>query len=82
MNLKAIRLESGLTQEQVAKLTDVTIRYISELESGRKNPSDKTKIKLAKAYHKEPVDIFLACQRTKCSKTKKKGEQNGQTINH
>lgn len=68
MNLKDIRISSNLTQEQASKLTDLTVRYISDLENGRRNPSDKTKKKLARAYHVDVVDIFLACQRTKCSK--------------
>lgn len=68
MNLKDIRIKSKLTQAQTSKLTDLTVKYISDMENGRRNPSDKTKKKLARAYHVEVVDIFLACQGTKCSK--------------
>lgn len=67
MNLKELRLETKLTQEQVSKLSELTIKYISDMENGRRNPSDKTKNKLAKIYRVEPVVIFEACQRTKRS---------------
>lgn len=67
MNLKDLRIKAHLTQEQTSKLTGLSIKFISDMENGRRNPSDKTKIKLAKAYRVKPVDIFEACQRTKCS---------------
>ena len=70
MNLKQIRKKAKLTQEQAAKLTGFTIRYISLLENGERNPSDKAKKSLAKAYRVPVVDIFLASQRTKCSNSK------------
>lgn len=68
MTLKDLRIKAKLTQEQTSKLTGLTIRFISDMENGRRNPSDNSKRKLAKAYRVEPVVIFLACQRTKCSK--------------
>mgnify|MGYP002526199571 CR=1 FL=1 len=67
MNLKDLRIKAHLTQEQTSKLTGLSIKFISDMENGRRNPSDKAKIKLAKAYRVKPVDIFEACQRTKCS---------------
>ena len=70
MNLKQIREKAHLTQEQTAKLTGFTIRYISLLENGERNPSDKAKNVLAKAYRVPVVEIFLACQRTNRSKGK------------
>lgn len=72
MNLKDARIKSKLSQEQASKLTDLTVRYISYLENGKRTPSNKTIKKLAKAYHLEEVDIFLAYKRTKCSKKNKK----------
>lgn len=67
MKLKDLRIKANLTQEQTSKLTGLTIKFISDMENGRRNPSDNSKRKLAKAYGVEPVVIFLACQRTKCS---------------
>jgi len=71
MTLKKLREKAKLTQEQVAKLTGFTVRYISLLENGERNPSDNAKTNLAKAYRVPVVDIFLASQRTKCSKKRK-----------
>lgn len=62
--LKQLREEKGLTQEQVAKLANTTITFISLLENGKRNASDETKKKLAKIYDCEVTDIFLALQLT------------------
>lgn len=69
--LKKIRMQANLTQEQLAKITKLSIRYISLLETGRRNPSDKTKMLLAKALKVSPVDIFLAFNRTRRSKKRR-----------
>ncbi len=71
MTLKKIRMQANLTQEQLAKITKLSIRYISLLETGRRNPSDKTKMLLAKALKVSPVDIFLAFNRTRRSKKRR-----------
>jgi transcriptional regulator with XRE-family HTH domain len=50
MTLKKLRMEAGLTQEELAKKGGVTYAYISMLESGAKtNPSLALLKKLAKA---------------------------------
>ena len=64
--LQELRVKKGLTQEEVGKLTDTTKDYISLLERGKRNPSDKMKEKLAKIFGVEVYQIFLAIQRTKC----------------
>ena len=64
--LQELRIKKGLTQKELAKLTDTTKDYISLLERGKRNPSDKMKEKLAKIFGVEIVQIFLAVQRTKC----------------
>lgn len=64
--LQDFRIQKGLTQEELAKLTETTKEYISLLERGKRNPSDKMKAKLAKIFDVEIVQIFLAVQRTKC----------------
>lgn len=63
-NLKELRLKAGYTQNQVAKKTDTTKTYISLLENGQRNPSDKMKKKLALLYNCTIEDIFLAIQLT------------------
>ena len=70
MTIAEIRKKANLTQEQTAKLTGFTVRYISLIETGKRNPSDNAKKKFAKAYRVPVVEIFLALQRTKCSKRK------------
>lgn len=62
--LKELREKKKLTQEQVAKLSDTTVTFISLLENGKRNASDEMKKKLAKIYGCEVVDIFLALQLT------------------
>lgn len=62
--MKQLREKKGLTQEQVAKLTDTTVTFISLLENGKRNASDETKKKLAKIYDCEISDIFLALNLT------------------
>jgi transcriptional regulator with XRE-family HTH domain len=68
MTMQQIRKRAKMTQNDTSKITGLTIKYISDIENGRRNPSDKSKRKLARAYKVPVVEIFLACQRTKCSK--------------
>ncbi len=65
-NLKELRTKNGLTQKQVADSTDTTTTYISLLENGHKNPSDKMKEKLARLYRCHVEDIYSALRLTKC----------------
>ena len=62
--LKDLRIMNNLTQDQLAKLTDTTVTYISLLENGKRNASDEMKKKLAKVLNCETVEIFLALQLT------------------
>lgn len=64
--LKDLREEVGLTQNEVAKKLKKTTTYISLLETGKRNPSDKMKEQLARLYKVEIADIFLAIKLTKC----------------
>lgn len=54
-----------MTQKQVAKATNKTIRYISMIEQGLRNPSDLLKEDLAKLYKVSIAQIFLAIKTTK-----------------
>lgn len=64
MTLRELRIKNGYTQEQVAKSTDTTVTYISLLENGHKNPSDKMKEKLSNLYKCGIEKIFLAIKLT------------------
>ena len=48
--------------------------YISMIENGSRNPSDKMKNELAKIYKCSIIDIFLSIETTKC--LIKRGEKN------
>lgn len=64
-NMQELRIKNNFTQEEVAKKTGVTKDYISMIERGVRNPSDKMKEKLARLYNTTVVEIFLSYQRTK-----------------
>lgn len=55
INLKKIRKDAHLTQEELAKCVGVRRETISQLESGKGNPSLLTVLKVAKVL-KVPVD--------------------------
>ena len=48
-NVKRIRQEKGLTQEQLAELSGFRQQYISGLEQGRRNPTVVSLYELATA---------------------------------
>lgn len=68
--LQDFRIEKGLTIEQAAKILEISKQYLSMLENGHRNPSDSLKIKMAKLYDCEIIDIFLAINSTKRLKRK------------
>ncbi|MBQ0102357.1 MAG: helix-turn-helix transcriptional regulator [Firmicutes bacterium] len=47
--LRQGRAESGLTQLELAKMADVSLRSIAAYENGEKTPRDRTALKLASA---------------------------------
>lgn len=69
--LKELRQNKKITQEQAASRLSITIEYLSMLENGNRNPSDKLKEKMAKLYNCNISDIFLAISSTKRLKIKK-----------
>ncbi len=60
--LKELRENKSLTQEQAAKILDVTKEYLSMLERGKRNPSDKMKERMCDLYNCKIEQIFLACR--------------------
>ncbi len=64
-SLKELRENNNLTQKEVSERLGVNKNYISMLENGTRNPSDKMKNELAKIYKCSVVDIFLSIQTTK-----------------
>ena len=63
--LRDLRENRRLTQEEAAKEFDITKEYLSMLERGERNPSDKLKEKMASFYKVSISYIFLAINETK-----------------
>ena len=66
ITLKDLREKNNLTQKEVAEKLGINKNYVSMIENGSRNPSDKMKNELAKIYKCPVVDIFLSVQTTKC----------------
>jgi len=56
--LKGIRIREDLTQVQLAELTGIPRRHISEMENGKRSIGKATAHKLAEALHAE-YRVFL-----------------------
>lgn len=67
--LQELRENKKTTQEQVAKELEITKEYLSMLERGERNPSDKLKYKMSKLFGVSMYYIFLSVQQTKRFKT-------------
>jgi transcriptional regulator with XRE-family HTH domain len=58
LNVKRIRLEKGLTQEQFSEISGFSQQYVSGLETGRRNPTVVTLYELAKALGVSHMDLL------------------------
>lgn len=56
-NVRRIRLERGLSQEQFAEASGFTQQYLSGLETGRRNPTIVTLYELASALGVEHLAL-------------------------
>ncbi len=57
-NLRQIRHDRGLTQEELAEIAEVHPVYVSYIEKGSRNPSITKILQLAMALKCEPAEIF------------------------
>jgi transcriptional regulator with XRE-family HTH domain len=57
-NVKRIRLEKKLTQEQFSDMSGFSQQYLSGLESGRRNPTVVTVYEIAKALGVSHLDLL------------------------
>ena len=57
-NVKRIRQERGLTQEQLAERSGFSQQYISGLEQGRRNPTVVTLYELAMALGVSHMELL------------------------
>ena len=62
--IKELREKRQLTQCEVAKLLGITKEYVSMLERGKRNPSDKLKEDMAKLYKVTITDIYMVIKNT------------------
>ena len=56
--LRQIRVELGLSQEEVGRRIQVDRAYVSALEAGRRYPSLDMLIAFAKAFEKRPGELL------------------------
>jgi transcriptional regulator with XRE-family HTH domain len=59
-NVRRLRIERGMTQEQLAEASGIDQRYISGLENGRRNPTVVTLYELARHLGVEPAELLKA----------------------
>jgi transcriptional regulator with XRE-family HTH domain len=57
-NVRRIRGERGLTQEQFAERSGFSQQYISDLERGRRNPTIVSLFEIAEALGSTPVELL------------------------
>jgi transcriptional regulator with XRE-family HTH domain len=56
--LRALRIERGMTQEDLAKVTGFSTAFISQMERGINAPSFESLEMLAKALDKDVMELF------------------------
>jgi transcriptional regulator with XRE-family HTH domain len=57
-NVKHLRVERGMTQEQLAEQSGFTQQYISDLERGKRNPTVVSLLELAQALGSTPIYLI------------------------
>ena len=86
-DLKKIRLEKGLTQQEVADKTNISISMLAMMENGYRRGSDETKIKLANFYKRSVESLFFAnnyhfkCENNDRTSINKSNSDKGTTEN-
>jgi transcriptional regulator with XRE-family HTH domain len=53
-----LRVQRGLTQEELAEQADVSARYIQRIESGNENVSVKTAVRFSNLLRVSLLDLF------------------------
>ena len=61
-NVKRIRQQKGLTQEQLAELSGFSQQYISGLEQGRRNPTVVSLYELATALGVSHMELVRSAE--------------------
>jgi len=58
-NLEELRKDSGLSQEELANILEVSRQTIISLEKGKYNPSIMLAFRIARHFGKQIEDIFI-----------------------
>ncbi|WP_299424200.1 helix-turn-helix transcriptional regulator [Sphingomonas bacterium] len=57
-NVRRLRTEAKLTQEQLAFAAEIDLTYVGGIERGKRNPSVLVLARVAMALGKEPIDLL------------------------
>ena len=57
-NVKRLRLERGLTQEQLSHDAGIDLTYLGGIERGKRNPSISVLARIAIALNVEPKNLL------------------------
>lgn len=57
-NLKAMRIEQGLTQQKLADILNVSQNAIHNWENGKREPNREVIDKIAEVFHTSPVSLI------------------------
>jgi putative transcriptional regulator len=57
--VKKIREEKGYTQQQVAEFLGISVNYLRKIEGGKRNPSLKLAVRIAKLLDCTLNDLFF-----------------------
>ena len=58
-NVRRLRLEVGLTQEQLAFASEIDLTYVGGIERGKRNPSVLVLARIANSLSTEPAELLL-----------------------
>lgn len=68
-NIKAIRKSNGYTQEKLAEKIEVSVRYVSDIEQNRANPSYEVLIRICNLFKISMDQIFSEYLNTRNNKS-------------
>ncbi len=57
-NVRGLRVERKLTQEQLAHEAEIDVTYLRGIEAGRRNPSVSVISRISKVVECDPSDLF------------------------
>lgn len=57
-NVRRLRTEAKLTQEQLAFAAEIDLTYVGGIERGKRNPSVLVLARIASALGREPADLL------------------------